>query len=242
MRWKINSLNDSVRRQLLAVWEEQGLGGEPCFFHRKRTLRALLVCTVIGVAATAIGLLLSVQVLGDSTPLAARAVVVGLSGLAALWTLLVMVESVRLAGSRIKPFVLITPRVIVEAGGDHDYLTGYRLRDATDFEAVDSYSGKAFRGRRFSFTFAEGSWSVTRKDAGAIRRLEEVLQRARSGTAAEGGGLHLLPEEPGLVRRTTRPFTNPFGEVWMAVAALLLMGLLVGLVASSVYARFAGRS
>jgi hypothetical protein len=240
MRWKISTLDRSLRQQLVAVGEDGNLGGESCCFYRKRTLRALVMCALVGTLLTALGSLV-VLILQNQMHVAMMSLALGLTGLAALWTLLLFVESIRVAGSRIKPFILVTPRVVLEAGGDHDYLTGYRLRDATDYQAVDNYSGANFRDRLFTFKFATGSWSMKLKDADTIRRLEQVLAQARSGAVAGDAGIHLLPSEPGLVRGTVRAFTNPFGEGWLGVGAVLLIGVVIAFFGSIVYSACVGR-
>src|SRR5690242_706259 len=147
MKWKIDALDDSLRRRLRDVYDAGGLEGESCYFAAKRRGRALAVCAAVGLAASAGGLLFSWTLVRDGAPLLARVATVGTTSLASLWTLLVLIEAVRAGGSRSQPFVLITPRVIVEANWDHAFLTGYRLRDATDFKAVDTYSGANFKGR-----------------------------------------------------------------------------------------------
>jgi hypothetical protein len=241
MRWKISSLEPSLREQIVTVGQEGSLRSEACCFYRKRTLRALVICTIVGAMLTALSLLISVLELQERTHIVVKSLVVGLSGLTALWTLLLLVESVRVAASRLKPFILITPRVLLEVGADHDYLAGYRLRDATDFKAVDQFSGANFQGRRFYFTFPNASWSLLLKDAKDIQRLEQVLGQARSGAAPGSGGLHLLPGEPGLVRGTGRAFTNPFGEGWLGIGAVLLLGLVLSFFGSVVYSVYVGR-
>ncbi len=242
MRWKIDTLDDSLRQQLAAVGARQAPADGPSFFLGKRPLRALLLCTLPGAAATAVGVLISARLLREPTFPATGAMIVGLTGLAALWTLLLVVEAARVAGSRIRPFILITPRVILDVGPDHDYLAGHRLDDATDFRMVDDYNGVKFRGRQFVFTFPGDSWSVVLREAGAIRRLDQVLEQARGAGRAEGAGLELLPAGPDLGRRATRVFTHPFGAFWLALAGLLLVGLLLAWVGYDVYTRCVGRS
>jgi hypothetical protein len=262
MHWNIASLDETQRQALVRVSRQGGLDGGPCFYLYRGHLHVLLLCALAGAVSTG---LLALWWWAGEPPWWGGMILACLTVTAGLWTLLLGVEMVRANRSDLKPFLLITPKVLLKAGYAHQGLEGYRLKDAVAFSATDQYEGyerQVLTGRKYVFKFPNAELAFVLKNSWEADKLEAVLAAARAGGAAEptpgapSEGLELLPSAGGeeAVPPTLDPRTfyglvgNPFGVGWLLLGAtlaclfaLVFVGaLLIGGIASLYEKFFAG--
>jgi hypothetical protein len=244
MHWKISHLDPGLREKLAQVHVGRGLGGSsPHYFRSQDHPGRVLACLGIGAVLTAgSGLLLrSLIVENEGKPLVAIALIAILFLLAVVWTFVSALELFRTRSATIRPFLLITPKVLLRSDYGFAALEAYRLSDATGFESAKVYHGQnqSYQGQRYTFRFPGATVIFTARAAAEISALDDVLARARSGGGPEDPGAIFLPEGAGSPKRPGyRAFTNPVGEFWLAIAGLLLVLMLVGMVVSSIVRRF----
>jgi hypothetical protein len=233
MYWPVASLSPELRDALARVAREGGLPGGSSWF-RSRHRPGLMALLLLAAAGSTVLLVLGLRVaLASGGTLVT--VLLGLgAALGALWTLVLALELARGVSADVRPFVLLTPEVVVRADYPHGHMEAHRLADATDFKALNQYSGKQqFRARTFAFTFPGRVFSLT-VDAGPdLDRVEGLLARARAGERDPANGAHLVPKDGG---RPTLPalrnVSDPFGVFWAVVGGLLAVALIVGIIAA----------
>lgn len=230
MFWPIRSLPADVSDRLVEASSGRapGLGG--CYFKAIDRTRRRLVCLALAVAIALAAWYGALVAAGRDE--AVGAVVLGsIAVLPTLWAAVLLVESVRAARSRVRPFVLLTPSSVVRADFDHGFLEAAALRDATDFSTVIQYDGKQrFKCQRYEFKFPGSTMHLEIADAEGIARADEVIARARARQPAPAGDA-LVPPTPGLARLPAlRAFSDPFGAFWLVVAAILCVAAIVGII------------
>lgn len=230
----MSGLDSGLRGRLADIARGRGLGGDvPSYFVSRHRPGRLVLMLVIGLGLAGAGVAATASVWFEATPpsLWVRLVVSAASGLAVCWMFVCVLELVRAAASPVKPFLLLTPKVLLVADYAHGDLEGYRLKDATGFKKVETYDDKQnHAGLRFDFTFPDGAVQFVVKDAGEIQRLEAALALARQGGELDPGtsGESLLPSSGGGSKSGgLRGFTRPTGEFWLVVLAFGIIGAIL---------------
>jgi len=235
MRWWIRGVEAEVRERLAHAARHGAPPAGGLFYyqslHRPGLLGKLLFLGLFVV--TMLGVLLVQAVQDDS--LSRELVFAGILAGAAVWTALLAAELVRGARSDVKPFLLVTPRMVLRCDYAHGVLLGRRLRDATRFNSVEQYhhESQKYLGRSYTITFPDGSMSFRASGAPAIDRVEEVLAAARAGSD-DPRALELLPGAEPAASIGRRSFTNPLGMFWIAVGGTLAALIVVGLIVAQV--------
>ena len=242
MYWKIANLDPSLRRELERVAAQQGLPDAPCFFMRRNPMLKFLLGGLGGVAAA--GLIAFVLLEEPSGHAWLRSVFWILAGGSMFWSALVFRAVARSRSSAVRPFLLITPRVLLQVDHDDGELAGFLLADAINFQAVRRASTanpealKPGLSYKFEFDGAEIEFALT--DMGQINQLDKVLALAREPKATEatnGDGVHLLPASEGSKHPLWPNQTSirewlfePWGLAWVipgVVLGLILVILLL---------------
>ncbi len=232
MRWWIGEVEAKVREGLAHAARHGAPPAGGLFYHqslhRPGLLGKLLFLGLSAVTLLGIFLYLAIQQNSLSGELVAGGFLAG----AATWTALLAAEIVRGARSDVKPFLLVTPKMVLRCDYAHGVLLGHRLKDASKFNSVEQYhhESQKYLGRSYTITFPDGIVSFRVSGAQAIDRVEEVLEAARAGSD-DPRALELLPGAEPSAGTGWRSFTNPMGIFWIAVggtlAALIVVGFIV---------------
>lgn len=222
MRWWIAEVDPKVREGLAHTARHGAPPAGGLFhyqsLHRPGLLGKLLFLGLFGV--TILGLLLYTAIQANS--LSGELVAGGFLAGAATWTALLFAELIRGARSDVKPFLLVTPKMILRSDYAHGVLLAQRLKDATKFNAVERYHDESqkYLGRNYTITFPAETVSFRATGAHSIDRLEEVLEAARAGSD-DPRALELFPGADPSPSTTWRSFTNPLGIFWIALGGIL---------------------
>jgi hypothetical protein len=234
--WRIADLPAETKDALTRVSAERGLpGGGPHYFRSKGRARVFVVLFLLAAAAAA-GLFLGALAERRKEAWPAVLVLGSLGAITLSWAVVLLAELARSRSTPLRPFLLVTPTLVATSDYGHGYLRVHRLADARAYQAVDHHDSKqSFDAREFRFTFPDGPVAFRVKDRAEIERVEEILARARSGEHGENEGAHLLPAVPGRAALPwSRRTTDPFGELWIAVAAILVLVALVGTILAAI--------
>jgi hypothetical protein len=241
MYWKISQLQDSLRQDLQGISSQHGLNDVPCFFMRRYPMFWFFVGA--SVAAVVTFLLVLSLLVDQGGPVWLRALGWLTAGVVAFWSVLTWLAVVRSLSSTIRPFLLITPRVLLKVDHDDGELAGFLLSDAKECQAVRRSSTinpeTSQKGLFYKFIFEGTEVNFRLTDDSQIQRLEKVLALARDGYKAPQGssdGTTLIPTVEGskspvwLVQQTHwhEWLFQPWGLVWMLLGALLLLAVACG--------------
>lgn len=235
MRWPIGALDAAAQRRLEQISKQGGLSDVPCYFQ-PTARRNLVPLGVIFLLLAALGAALAWALIPQESKWIGGVVAAVLGALSLLWSVVLFAEVFRGAASPIKPFFLLTPRVLFRCDYRHGHLEAYKLADATDFSSTQTYDEKQnYKGLQYVFKFPGATVVHTAKDD--IGVLEQVLAQARAGAADLGPcGLDLIPSTAGTLKGSGwRAFTDPFGEFWMGALGLLILAGIAGIVLAAIF-------
>ncbi len=243
MFWKIKDLSEYERAKLEEISRGRNLGKGPLFFKSKHNPRAIVFGLVIGIVILGIMTFAALSIPTSGSDPKPNWILWGCVGfLPVLWTLMLAIELIRGAINPLKPFILVTPKAIFKADYGYGELEGYLLRDAKNYTSADTYANRSqkFTGRLYRFYFPERQFAVKVTDNAHIQDMEKVLAQARAGGAQDRDpGPITLPSLPGRPGPgILRYVTNPYGEFWLMVAGVLVIGAILAFVGSDIVARF----
>lgn len=146
--------------------------------------------------------------------------------LAIPWCAIVIQDRLRRRGSHLRAGTLVTPVEIVVTEYDHGPLDAHRLRDADEFQRIQTYDAHNRRtGMRYDFRFGKKSVFLNVKELAEEEQLESVLAQARvlkdnpasqSRAMANWGVFPDNPVPPTLRRRLSWPRSKIWGQILMA--------------------------
>jgi hypothetical protein len=241
--WKIKDLSEYERARLEEIGRGRNLGKGPLFYQSKHKPQSILLGLAIGLAILGVLTFAALSIPTSGSDPKPNWVLWGCVGfLPALWTFMLAVEWIRGAVSPLKPFILVTPKAIFKADYGFGELEGYPLREATNFTSADTYGNRSqkFTGRLYRFYFPQREFAVKVRDNAHIQDMEKVLAQAKSGIAQDrDSGPMTLPSVPGRPGpELLRYVTNPYGEFWLMVAGILVIGALLAFVGADIYGKF----
>ncbi len=231
--WRMTCLPESFRQELERVGLRGGVEASPFYFRSRYRPGWLAFSAGLGTLASA-GLLFVILAIAsdphseDTTEVVILAVAGGLLPLAFLWTVLGYVELARGLSSRLKPFFLLTPRILMQVDYDFGVMEGYALKDVVDFQTTNIYHGGQFKGREYVFVFPQNDFRLFVKRP-QLEQVESVLSQARGGGSKEyrPQAIDVLPADGTLKPAFWRAITNPYGSFWVTVGGVGLCVLVV---------------
>jgi hypothetical protein len=228
MFWRIGSLPPETRDLLARVSRDRSVAGTETWFQSRHRPGLLFLLLLVG-GGVSLGLALGFpDALSDRDWIAV--VLLGAIGATAVvWTAALLLELVRGATADVRPFVLLTPAVVVRGDYAHGVLEARRLADATGFESVNHYDGKQqFASREYVFKYPGRVLSLKVAAGPGLERVESLLAQARAGARDTGEAVGLVPSDEGLAAAPAlRQVTNPLGTFWQGVLAIVIVLFIV---------------
>lgn len=238
------SLPADVQARLLDI---VAAGHQPGFFVRRlgrgRLALALLIAGAVAFASISFTAAIAAALAQNRDPAGATvltAVIVLVVLPSSIYALVCLVELMRSMGSRLQPFVLVTPVELIRGDFDHGTIEFYRLADATQFHVI-KHNRKELR---YEFQFANDpspplfNPTIKIRDGHGVDIIDGALGYAREikddpqAKADARAYYQLIPDDAPAVRRH-RPLAQPFSNFWTmggllyAVAACILFALAV---------------
>lgn len=159
---------------------------------------------------------------------------IGLLGLG--YGLVALVEYARVLAGSVRPCLLLTPFDLVRCAGAHRPLDVHRLAHAKAFHRTEEYSGRAWTGLGYTFTFDSGEkvhFSLRRKeDIEAADRVLALAQLAGRGEPLPDlPGCRLGSLDPGAFLPVPMPgflakVLDPASEFWLLVLGVLILAFI----------------
>lgn len=231
-----SSTLESLRQML-----SKGGPGRGALLHRP-SLRWQTILGWIAAAVGAVGISIAVSMAGDERMRPWGPVISGgVSGLFLLYAIAALRDRFLRRRHGLDAFILVTPTNVVRCWGAHQPLEFHRLKDATAFKTFQEYDQKQrYKGRKFRFAFNKQVVEFLVSDPKRVSDLDEVVElgraKGRGEPVADFPGARipdLMPAAPETQQGfLMQVFMNPRSEFWMAVGALVCLGILIGIIAS----------